>query len=481
MNFQDLKPNSSRHPTGKVHFIGLGGIGMSALAFILRDANIAVQGSDMAENYLTPKLREKGVEYFVGHKAENITDDVALIVQTSIIKGNNPEILAAQGKNIPIITRANLLAQIMAEKKGITIAGTHGKTSTTGMTSLMLEIAGLDPTVINGGVIHYFHSNSKSGKGEYLVAESDESDASFVDLPSFIGAITNIEPEHLEFKGYGGSFEVQKSYFERYVTQIPANGMCAICIDDVEAEKLYLKLKDTHKNLVSYSIHKNGLKDADLVGKNIKMDAKGLSFDVTFKNGRVIENIKMPVYGFHNASNALVAIAIADFLKISDEKIKEALAIFDGVKRRFTKVGEFEGVVIIDDYAHHPTEIKATLKTAKNLTKDHKVYAVFQPHKYSRVKDLFNDFCGAFVEADCVIVADIYSAGQEPIAGASQDDLVAGIKKSGHKNVIKLGGEKDLAQTLKGLIKEDDMIICLGAGTVTYWAAQLAEQLKNCK
>lgn len=357
MNFQNLK----KHPTDKVHFIGLGGIGMSALAFILRDEKVAVQGSDMSENYLTPKLRDKGVEYFVGHKKENINDNVVLVVKTSIIKDNNPEIIAAQGKNIPIITRANLLAQIMADKKGITIAGTHGKTSTTAMVSLILEIADLDPTVINGGVIHYFASNSKSGKGEYLVAESDESDGSFVELPSFIGAVTNIEPEHLEFKGYQDSFDVQKSYFERYISQIPAQGACVLCIDDKEVKNLYEKLKDKKKNLITYSI-KDDSGDVDLRAKNIKMDAKGLSFDVQFKGGHEIKDIKMPVYGLHNASNALVAIAIAKFLKISDEKIKKALAIFDGVKRRFTKVGEYNGVVIIDDYAHHPTEIKVVLK-----------------------------------------------------------------------------------------------------------------------
>lgn len=473
MNFQNLK----KHPTDKVHFIGLGGIGMSALAFILRDEKVAVQGSDMSENYLTPKLRDKGVEYFVGHKKENINDNVVLVVKTSIIKDNNPEIITAQEKNIPIITRANLLAQIMADKKGITIAGTHGKTSTTAMVSLILEIADLDPTVINGGVIHYFASNSKSGKGEYLVAESDESDGSFVELPSFIGAVTNIEPEHLEFKGYQGSFDVQKSYFERYISQIPAQGACVLCIDDKEVKNLYEKLKDKKNNLITYSI-KDDSGDVDLRAKNIKMDAKGLSFDVQFKDGHEIKDIKMPVYGLHNASNALVAIAIAKFLKISDEKIKKALAIFDGVKRRFTKVGEYNGVVIIDDYAHHPTEIKVVLKTAHALSKG-KVYAVFQPHKYSRVKDLFNEFCNSFNDSDLVIVADVYSAGQDVIAGATQDDLVRGIEKSGHKNVIKLSSEKNLAKVLKSRIKANDMVICLGAGTVTYWAAQLAEQLKN--
>ncbi len=469
MNFQDLKKQS------KVHFIGLGGIGMSALAFILRELKIPVQGSDLSENYLTPKLREKGATYFVGHKAENIADDVSLIVETSIIKTDNPEIIEAQKRGIPVITRANLLAIIMKEYKGITIAGTHGKTSTTGITSLMLEINGLDPTVVNGGVIHYYGSNSKVGKGEYLVAESDESDASFVTLPSFIGAVTNIEAEHLEFSGYAGSFETQKSYFERYINQIPSEGICVLCIDSPEVAKIYEKLKATKKNLVTYS----ATEDADLRVQNISMDIHGLTFDVVFKTGREIRNLKMPVYGEHNASNAMVAIAIGDFLGFSDEQIRKALAAFNGVKRRFTKVGEYQDVAIIDDYGHHPTEISTTLKAARALAKNHKVICVFQPHKYSRVSSLFNEFCAAFSDADCVIVADVYSAGQPPIKGATQDDLVEGIKKSGHKNVIKLTSEKELAALIKPQISAGDMVFCTGAGTVTYWAAALADQLKN--
>lgn len=479
MNFQDIKKQN------KIHFIGLGGIGMSALALILREFNIAVQGSDLTENYLTPKLRDRGIFYAVGHKKENITDDVTLIVETSIIKSENPEIIEAQKRNIPIITRANLLAIIMKEYKGITIAGTHGKTSTTGMVSLMLEIGGLDPTIINGGVIHYFGSNSKIGKGEYLVAESDESDASFVTLPSFIGAVTNLEPEHLEFSGYGGSFEKQKACFERYVKQIPDAGICVLCIDSPEVAKIYDKLKSQKNNLVTYSIEegaqKDAQKDVDIIAQNIEMNASGLTFDVEFKNGRKISNIKMPIYGKHNASNALVAIAIGDFLGLSDEKIKEALLKFNGVKRRFTKVGEYEGAAIIDDYGHHSTEIKTTLKGARVLAGSHKVICVFEPHKYSRVKDLFNEFCHAFSDADFVIVSDIYSAGQAPIEGISQDSLIDGIKKSGHKNVIKLPSEKDLAGIVKNIINAGDIVFCTGAGKVTYWAAALADQLKAMK
>jgi UDP-N-acetylmuramate--alanine ligase len=363
----------------------------------------------------------------------------------------------------------------MQEYKGITIAGTHGKTSTTGMVSMMLESNNFDPTVINGGIIHHFQSNSKIGSGEYLVAESDESDASFVILPSFIGAVTNIEPEHLEFAGYSGSFEKQKACFEKYITQIPQNGLCVLCIDSPEVEKIYNKILPNHKNLVSYSIKK----PADIMAKNIKMDIKGLTFDIHFKNGEIIENVKMPIYGEHNASNALIAVAIAKFLNLDIDQIKKGLASFNGVKQRFTKVGEFNEVSIIDDYGHHPTEILATLKTAKNLVKNNQVICVFQPHKYSRVHDLFNEFCHAFIDADCVIVSDIYSASQAPIEGITQDAIIAGIKKTGHKNVVKLNHENELASILKNRINKGDLVLCTGAGTISSWAHKLEEQLKN--
>ena len=469
MNFQDLKK------LNKVHFIGLGGIGMSALAFILRELNIGVQGSDMSENYLTPKLKEAGAEYFLGHEAKNITDEVSLIVKTSIIKDDNPEIIEAQNRNIPIITRANLLAIIMENFKGITIAGTHGKTSTTGIVSVMCEAAGIDPTIVNGGVIHYIGSNSKVGKGQYLIAESDESDASFVTLPTFIGAITNLEPEHLDFKGYDGDFEVQKRYFEQYVDQIPEDGLCILCIDSEEVNKIYNKFKNKKKNLFTYSTKK----EADLMASNLKSDVLGISFDAKFKNGREIKNIKLPAYGKHNIANALVAVAIANFLGIQDDLMKNSIAKFNGVKRRFTKVGEYCGASIVDDYGHHPTEIEVTLQGARDLVGSKKIICVFEPHKYARVRDVFDEFCSSFKNADYVIVADIFAAGQGAIEGISQDSLIEGIKKAGHKNVIKLENPESLAKIIKPLICEGDLVFCTGAGKVTYWASDLENQLKN--
>lgn len=469
MNLNDLKKQR------KVHFIGLGGIGMSALALILREFKIPVQGSDLSENYLTEKLRAKGITYFLGHQKENISDEVSLVVQTSVIEPSNPEILAAQERKIPIITRANLLGLIMKEYQGITIAGTHGKTTVTAMIALMLEIGELDPTIINGGIIHYFGSNSKIGKGRYLVAESDESDGSFIDLPSFIGVVTNLEPEHLEFTGYGGSFEKQKSYFEKYLSQIPGDGLAVICIDDPELEKIYQKLHNQKSNLFTYSIKKN----ADLRAKNILINAEGLKFDAEFKSGRVIKNIRMPIYGEHNVSNALAAIAVADFLRINDEKIIKAAATYNGVKRRFTKVGNYNNITILDDYGHHPTEIKTTIQAVKPLAYNHKIICVFQPHKYTRVRDVFNEFCHAFKDADMVIVADIYSAGQVPIKGCDQDSVINGIRNSGHQNVFKLLDEKDLALLIKTHAKPGDIVLCVGAGSITYWAADLETNLSN--
>jgi len=469
MNINDLKNQC------KIHFIGIGGIGMSALAFILRKWDIKVQGSDLKENYLTPKLKASGVDYIVGHDEKNITSDVSLVVQTSIIKTNNPEILKAQKLGIKIITRAQLLAIIMQEYIGVTVSGTHGKTTTTGMVSMMLETNNFDPTVINGGIIHHYQSNSKIGHGKYLVAESDESDASFIILPTIIGAITNIEPEHLEFSGYNGDFNKQKECFEKYVSQIPDNGLCVLCIDSIEVEKIFEKYSKLKNNLISYSITKS----ADIVAKNIVVNSSGLSFDIHFKNGEIISGAKMPIYGEHNAGNALIAVAIAKFLKISNDNIKKGLASFTGVKQRFTKVGEYQGVAIIDDYGHHPTEIKATLKGAKNLVKNNKLICVFQPHKYTRVRDLFNEFCSAFDDANCVIVSDIYSASQDPIEGITQDRIIEGIRKTGHKNVIKLNHENDLASILKGQINSGDIVLCTGAGTISSWAYKLEDQLKK--
>ncbi|MES2676805.1 MAG: UDP-N-acetylmuramate--L-alanine ligase [Pseudomonadota bacterium] len=476
MSFTNLKQKySQKFSPGKIHFIGIGGIGMSAIALILHKIGCQIQGSDLSQNNNTRNLEKLGIKCFVGHAAENLTDDVVLVVETSIVKPNNPELIKAKSRNIPVLRRADMLAQIMAEKQGITVAGTHGKTSTTAMIAVLLETAGLDPMVINGGIINHFGSNAKFGEGKFLVAESDESDASFVDLPSFIGVVNNIEPEHLEF--YGGDFELVKTYYQKYIEQIPENGLVAMCIDDLVVKKLYQDLSKTQKNLVSLSIKDE---NADYFGFNISLAAAGLKFDVRIKkNGDIIKDIKMPAYGIHNVKNALAPVAIGIFLGLTEEKIKEGLMNYSGVKRRFTKTGEVNGITIIDDYGHHSTEIKAVFGAARAILPDHKLIVVFQPHKYTRTRDLFDEFCNAFTNVDTVIIADIYSAGQEPIAGATQDALIAGIKKTGHKNVIKLNSENDLPQLIKEQAKPGDMVVCIGAGSISNWANNLPAKLKE--
>ena len=472
MSFVNLK---NRYSSGKIHFIGIGGIGMSAIALILHKIGCQIQGSDLSQNNNTKTLDALGIKCFVGHKEENITDDVVLVIETSIVKTTNPEFVKAKSRNIPIIRRADMLAEIMSEKQGITVAGTHGKTSTTAMIAVLLESAGLDPMVINGGIIYYFGSNAKFGEGKFLVAESDESDASFVDLPSFIGVVNNIEPEHLEF--YGGDFELVKSYYQRYITQIPASGLVALCIDDPEVKKLYQNLSTTQQNLVSLSVNDE---NADYFGFNISLAASGLKFDVKIKsNGYIIKDIKMPAYGIHNIKNALAPVAIGIFFGLSEAQIKVGLMNYSGVQRRFTKTGEVNGITIIDDYGHHSTEIKAVFKAARAILPDHKLIVVFQPHKYTRTRDLFDEFCNAFADVDTAIIADIYSAGQDPIAGITSDVLIKGIKKTGHKNVLKLNSENDLPQLIKEQAKSGDMVVCIGAGSISNWAHNLPQKLKE--
>ena len=472
MSLSNIK---NKYSAGKIHFIGIGGIGMSAIALILQRIGCQIQGSDLAQNNNTKILEEKGIKCFVGHREENLTDDVILVVETSIVKPTNPELIKAKAKNIPVIRRADMLAQIMQEKQGITVSGTHGKTSTTAMIAVLLESAGLDPMVINGGIINYFGSNAKFGEGEFLVAESDESDASFVDLPSFIGVINNIEPEHLEF--YGGDFEKVKTYYKKYATQIPKNGLLAMCIDDAEVKQLYQNLSPTQNNIASLSIADQ---NADFFGYDFSFDVSGLKFSVKIKKtGYAIKNIKMPAYGMHNIKNALAAVAIGIFLNLNEEQIKQGLISYSGVKRRFTKTGEVNGVTIIDDYGHHPTEIEAVFKAARAILPNHKLIVVFQPHKYTRTRDLFNEFCNAFSDVDVVIIAHIYSAGQDPIAGAGQNDLIVGIQKAGHKNVIKLNSENDLPKIIKEQAKSGDMVICIGAGSISNWANDLPEKLQK--
>ncbi|MDA9231523.1 UDP-N-acetylmuramate--L-alanine ligase [Rickettsiales bacterium] len=467
MSFQKLAKQFK-----KVHFIGIGGIGMSAIANILSDIGILVQGSDLNDSKNIENLKKRGIKCFIGHNSANIDQNIDLIVTTSIIKDNNPEIIAAKNNNIKIISRADMLVNIMSMKRGITVAGTHGKTSTTAMIAVLLEEAQKDPMVINGGVINYYNSNAKMGNGDYVVAESDESDASFVKLPSFIGVINNIEAEHLDF--YGGDFSLVKKYYMQYAAQIPQDGLLALGTDDIEVKNIYNQIKD-QDNITTFGLDEN----SDIFAKNISFSPLGAKFDAVIKKKNlIIKELSLPLYGYHNILNSLSAIAIANYFNFSENLIRQAFSKFAGVKKRFTKTGEVNGVTIIDDYAHHPTEIKTTLRAARDLVKNNKVITVFQPHKHSRVKDLFNEFCHSFNDADIVIVADIFKVGQE-IKNINQEVIIDGIINSGHKNVIKLNNKKDLANIIKASSNKGDVVVCVGAGSISGWANELPDKLKN--
>jgi len=475
---KNTKKNQFSLDVGIIHFIGIGGIGMSGIAEILHNLGYKVQGSDNAGSNVTERLESLGIKVIIGQKEENI-EGAAVIVKSSAIKDSNPEITAARAKNVPVIKRAEMLAEIMRLKACIAIAGTHGKTTTTTMVTSVLDAAKLDPTVINGGIINAYGSNAHLGDGEWLVAEADESDGTFLKLPATIAVVTNIDPEHLE--NYEGSFDVLRKAFRDYIENIPFYGFGVLCIDHPEVSALHKKITD--RKLITYGIE---TPDANIKAENIQATPAGSKYDVRIsglstEKDRVIDEIYLSMPGMHNVMNSLAAVSIAVELGFHDDEIRQAFSNFKGIKRRFTKTGEVEGVQIIDDYAHHPTEIKVTLKTAKQVVPEGsgKVIAVLQPHRFSRVRDLFDEFCNCFADADIVIVSDIYRAGEEPIEGIDQKHLIEGIKKSGKSEVHALPSADALAGMVNDLAKPGDIVVCLGAGDVTKWAAGLPEGLEK--
>jgi len=457
---------------GKIHFVGIGGIGMSALAIILNKMGFEISGSDISYNDNIKKLENLGIKCYTPQKQENIHNDVTLTVKTSIICDDNPEIIASKNKNIQIIRRADMLAAILASKKAITIAGTHGKTTTTTIISEIFEEANLDPMVINGGIINRFNSNGKFGHGKYVIAESDESDASFVDLPTCIGIVTNIEADHMDF--YQNDHEKYKSYFEQYINQIPKDGLVILNIDDQNIQNIYNKISNK-SHIVTYSFNGSG----DINISNINQDINGCKFDLISDNYQ-IKDIFANFYGIHNIGNAAACIAIAKFVGISDESIKNALKNYQGVQRRFTKVGEYKNSAIIDDYGHHPTEISATLEAAKQIVGDkNKIITIFQPHKYSRTLDLLDEFANCFKLSNIVIIDDIHRIAGERTDLVNQDILIKKIKETGQDNVIKLENKEDLAKITKKYINDGDLILCSGAGTITKMAKNLEKELRK--
>jgi UDP-N-acetylmuramate--alanine ligase len=464
-------PDILRGDIGIVHFIGIGGIGMSGIAEVMKTLGYRVQGSDVAEGYTIARLREQGIDVFIGHKAENL-GEAAVVVTSTAIKAGNPEVDLARAKHIPIVRRAEMLAELMRFKSTVAVAGTHGKTTTTSLVAAVLDKAGFDPTVINGGIINAYGTNARLGGGEWMVVEADESDGSFLRLPATIGIITNIDPEHLD---HYGNFDSVRAAFRNFVERVPFYGCAVLCIDHPEVQALVQSITD--RRIVTYGFNPQAdvrLFDVTPVPGGNRFSVE--LFDRRTGSKRVIDNITLAMPGRHNVQNSCAAIAVARELGLSDTAIRESLAAFGGVKRRFTKTGEVKGITIIDDYGHHPVEIKAVLSAAREGVKN-KVIAVVQPHRYTRLRDLMSDFAACFNDADTVIVAPVYAAGEQPIEDVNRDSLAERIRASGHRHVLVTDGADHLPGLLAQNATAGDMVICLGAGDITKWAAALPAQL----
>lgn len=455
---------------GRLHFVGIGGIGMSGIAEVMHNLGYTVSGSDMAENANVLRLRGLGIDVKIGHLAENVTGAAVVVVSTAV-KRENPEVAAARAALIPVVRRAEMLAEIMRLKWSIAVGGTHGKTTTTSLVAQMLDSAKLDPTVINGGIINAYGTNARLGQGDWVVAEADESDGTFVKLPATIAIVTNIDPEHMD---HYGTFDAMRDAFRTFVQNIPFYGFAALCLDHPEVQALIGRIED--RRIITYGFSPQAeIRAAKAVPGP---DGYDLTVEISPRTGnkRQITDIRLPMHGDHNVKNALAAIAVAVEMGLSDDTIRKGLSDFTGVKRRFTKTGVWNNVTVIDDYGHHPVEIAAVLKAARQATKNN-VIAVVQPHRYTRLHDLFEDFCTCFNDADSVLVAPVYTAGEQPIEGADRDHLVEGLRARGHRSVAGFDGEEDLPAAIRNLAKPGDMVICLGAGSITYWANALPTKL----
>jgi UDP-N-acetylmuramate--alanine ligase len=456
---------------GPIHFVGIGGIGMSGIAEVLANLGHAVQGSDVAESANVKRLASLGIKIAIGHKAENV-EGAAVLVVSSAIKRDNPELVAARAKRLPVVRRAEMLAELMRLKSCVAVAGTHGKTTTTSLVAALLDAGGLDPTVINGGIINAYGTNARLGGGTWMVVEADESDGTFLKLPADVAIVTNIDPEHLD---HFGTFEKVKEAFHAFVENVPFYGFAVMCSDHPVVQDLVGRIED--RRIVTYG--ENPQADVRLL--DVKLVGGVARFSVLFRgrNGNKAHEIKdlmLSMPGHHNALNATAAIAVAHELGVPEDRIKQALANFGGVKRRFTRTGEWNGVAIFDDYAHHPVEIAAVLKAARASTKGH-VIAVMQPHRFTRLRDLFEQFCTCFNDANHVIVAPVYPAGEAPIPGIDRDALVQGIRARGHRDVIALDKSEQLAGIVKKLARPGDYVVFLGAGSISQWAYALPGEL----
>ena len=459
---------------GTIHFVGIGGIGMSGIAEVMHQLGYTVQGSDVAESYVVEKLRKAGIPVAIGHSADNL-GDAAVVVCSSAIKDGNPEMEAAAERRLPRVKRAEMLAELMRMQKTVAVAGTHGKTTTTSMVAALLDSGGLDPTVINGGIINRYGSNARLGKSDWWVIEADESDGSFLRLDGTIAVVTNIDPEHLE---HYGSFDAVKDAFVEFIENVPFYGLAVMCVDHPEVQGVLSRIRD--RRIVTYGF--SAL--ADVRADNVTPVPGGSRFDAVIlgKDGerRTIEGVQVSMPGRHNVQNALAAIAVALELGLTDGAIAGGFEKFDGVKRRFTRVGEVDGAIVIDDYAHHPTEIRAVLSAAREGAEG-RVIAVMQPHRYTRLEALMDDFQNAFNDADVVFVTPVYPAGEEPIEGVDSAALAEGLRARGHRMVRAIDDLKQLSRDLRDLAADGDMIICMGAGDITKWAASLPEGIGTAR
>ena len=460
---------------GLIHFVGIGGIGMSGIAEVLHNLGYKVQGSDVADGANTKRLADLGIKVFIGHRADNV-GGASVVVVSSAVKKDNPEVLAARSRFVPVVRRAEMLGELMRLKWSIAVGGTHGKTTTTSMVAAMLDAGGLDPTVINGGIINAYGTNARIGDGDWMVVEADESDGSFLRLPATIAIVTNVDPEHLD---HYGTFDALRDAFVRFVENIPFYGFAVLCVDHPEVQALIPRVAD--RRLVTYGTGVN----ADVRAMNLKLDRNGADFDVLIQHrttnvSRTIEGVRLPMFGQHNVLNALAAIAVAQEMGLPDETIRTALGSFAGVKRRFTKTGEAHGITVIDDYGHHPVEIAAVLRAARQAYGGSgKVIAVMQPHRFSRLGALREEFANCFGDADAVIIADVYAAGEAPIEGVNRDMLVGLVRKSTNRDVTALESPGDLPGLIWQVARPGDVVVCLGAGNITAWAHALPGQIQQ--
>ena len=456
---------------GAIHFVGIGGIGMSGIAEVLANLGYTVRGSDVAESANVKRLRENGIAVTVGHAAKNV-EGAHVVVVSSAIKRDNPELAAARAARLPVVRRAEMLAELMRLKTCVAIAGTHGKTTTTSLVAALLDAGQLDPTVINGGIINAYGTNARLGAGDWMVVEADESDGTFLKLPADIEIVTNVDAEHLDhFK----TFAAVQEAFVSFVENVPFYGFAVMCTDHPIVQRLVGRIED--RRIITYGENPQ----ADVRLTDLTHAGGKSNFAVVFRDraGKVvhtIDRLTLPMPGRHNALNATAAITVAHEIGIDDDRIRQALAGFGGVKRRFTRTGEWNGVTVIDDYGHHPIEIAAVLRAARESTQG-QVLAVVQPHRYTRLSSLFEPFSTCFNDADAVIVAEVYAAGEAPIEGADRESLVTAIRARGHRQVIPLGGPHELAGIVRSLAKPGDYVVCLGAGTITQWAYALPDVL----